>query len=135
MARPLKQIARYINDNAERLQLSRATVEATSVSTDRHWRGSRLRHPGKGRKGNRIKVWDLKGEIVLDHNAAETYRRNDEVERWLADWERGRRWAFDGWVDRNGVKAKPAFCDCPASDEPYMMMTVQHLPGCPRLEG
>jgi len=48
----------------------------------------RLRWPGKGRYGNRLIVRDEATQLVLlDHNAAETYRSNDEVESWLASWK------------------------------------------------
>jgi hypothetical protein len=61
-----------------------ATVEQGYCNTDRNIRGTRLRHPGKGRYGNKLVV--RKGDaIVFKHNAAETYRHNEEVERWLAD--------------------------------------------------
>ena len=43
----------------------------------------RLRHAGKGRRGNRLIVKDLTGRVVLDHNSAETYRSNSEVEAWI----------------------------------------------------
>lgn len=85
-ARRLKAIADWINENMQRLGY-RAVIERGFCNTDRHPKGVRWRIPGKGRHGNRIKVF--KGaDLVLDHNAAETYRSNDEVERWLE-----REWA------------------------------------------
>ncbi len=57
-------------------------VERSEVSTDRKIRGTRLRHPGKGRKGMRIIVRS-KGKIVLDHDNAETYRRTADVRDWM----------------------------------------------------
>ena len=53
-------------------------------NTDR--KVGRLRAPGKGRRGNRLIVQDDAGKVVLDHNSAETYRYNGEVEYWLTDW-------------------------------------------------
>jgi hypothetical protein len=84
-ARRLKAIAAYINATY-RTKL-RAAVERTTVSTDR--KIGRLCWPGKGRTGNRLIVKHVRtGKVLFDHNAAETYRSNDEVERWLADWEK-----------------------------------------------
>lgn len=90
MTRRLTTIAKWIN--AHRLVLGlRAEIVEGYCNTDR--KVGRLRSPGKGRTGNRLLVYPLhKGERdglgrfrpVLDHNAAETYRSNDEVERWLA---------------------------------------------------
>lgn len=48
--------------------------------------GTRLRRQGKGRKGHRFKVY-VRGverlSPIFDHNSGETYRCNDDVERWL----------------------------------------------------
>ncbi len=82
-------IAKWINENRPELV---ATVERIRVDTDR--KIGRLRWPGKGRWGNRIIVKRKRGgAVLLDHNGAETYRRNDEVEAWLAKYlaERKRR--------------------------------------------
>lgn len=38
---------------------------------------------GKGRIGTRIIVKDVDGELLLDHNNAETYRRTYEVRNWM----------------------------------------------------
>lgn len=70
-----------------------AKIERGYCNTDRQIPGTRLRSPGKGRYGNRIKVWKLTPDgrcpvldpPLLDHNSAETYRHNGEVEDWLAD--------------------------------------------------
>jgi hypothetical protein len=85
VARRLKTIARYINEtHGDKL---RAEVEQSYCNTDR--KVGRLRWPGKGRYGNRLIVTDVEtGRTLLDHDAAETYRRNDEVEYWLTKWER-----------------------------------------------
>lgn len=78
-ARRLKAIAKCINDNLAGYD---ARIENGFCSTDSKISGTRLRRPGKGRQGNRIIV--TKGsEVVLDHNSAETYRTNSEVEEWL----------------------------------------------------
>lgn len=79
--RTLRQVAAFINANPK-LGL-RAEVERGFASTDRKIRGTRLRHPGKGRWGSRIKVYDENGALLLDHNNAETYRRTEEVAEWL----------------------------------------------------
>ena len=80
-ARRLSTLAEAINKSGKFL----AMVEPGYCNTDRDISGTRLRRPGKGRRGNRIIVRDLAGKIVLDHNAAETYRYNGEVERWIKE--------------------------------------------------
>lgn len=104
-ARRLKEIAAWINENRPELL---ATIERGYCNTDRKIPGTRLRHAGRGRWGNRLIVrtrgrqtvvryngWGKKPwervtldhyTVVLDHNAAETYRQNSEVEQWLAEW-------------------------------------------------
>ena len=81
MARRLKAIARWINYN---LPEFRAEITRGYCSTDRKIPGTRLRHPGKGREGNRLIIYDREtNKVVLDHNSAETYRTNEEVEEWI----------------------------------------------------
>ena len=85
MARRLKSIAQHIN-----LTWSSYTAEIVEgyCNTDRKIPGSRLRHVGMGRTGNRLIVRDTRtGKIVFDHNAAETYRTNAEVEAWVRKME------------------------------------------------
>lgn len=101
----LSSIAAWINANTTLF----AEIEKGYSSTDRKIAGTRLIHPGKG-PGNRLKVFeceDHKWELIrlpfspyakvqparkypngplLDHNAAETYRSNDEVVRWLQNY-------------------------------------------------
>jgi hypothetical protein len=84
VARRLPTIARWINENVPEL---RARIESGYCNTDR--KIGRLRWPGKGRTGNRLIVERKRGGVVLDHNAAEAYRTNAEVERWLARWLAG----------------------------------------------
>jgi len=79
MARRLKTLAKEINN----LPGYTAEIVEGYCNTDR--KIGRLRSPGKGRYGNQLIVKDLQGNVVLDHNAAETYRYNEEVERWLED--------------------------------------------------
>lgn len=91
MARQLKTIVRYINENSEKLRI-RATIEASFVSTDRKIPGTRCRAPGKGIRGQRVQVFYLPtGEKVLDHNSAHAHRPTRKLEEWLTDWERGYR--------------------------------------------
>lgn len=57
-------------------------------STDRKITGTRLRRPGRGRRGSRLIVSPRirtgnPGQIVFEHNAAETYRTNQEVVDWI----------------------------------------------------
>jgi hypothetical protein len=77
----LRQMADFIND---RFPEWRARVESCQVSTDRKIPGTRLRHPGKGRYGNKLTVSETASyKIVFSHNAAETYRQNYEVCQWI----------------------------------------------------
>jgi hypothetical protein len=86
--RRLKTIAKWINEHlAPELH---AQVDSVFVNTDRPKpKGLRYRvHTGKGRHGNRLVVRDGSGNKLLDHNAAEAYRYNWEVEMWLDEWVR-----------------------------------------------
>lgn len=97
----LAVIAAWINEHTTML----AEITEGFCSTDRKLAGTRLIHKGKGRTGNHLKVYEClehKQELfrkpynpyreverkyspqpLLDHNAAETYRRNSDVIRWL----------------------------------------------------
>ncbi len=77
MARRLKAIAKFVNEETE----YKAEIIDGYCNTDR--KIGRLRVPGKGRRGNRIIIKDSFGNVLLDHNSAETYRYNEEVEEWL----------------------------------------------------
>jgi hypothetical protein len=79
VARRLKTLAKEIN------KLSGYTAEIVEgyCNTDSKIPGTRFRRQGKGRYGNRLIVKNAEGEVVLDHNAAETYRHNGEVEEWI----------------------------------------------------
>jgi len=77
MARRLKTLAAEIN----KLPNFRAVIVEGYCNTDR--KIGRLRSPGKGRTGNRLIVYDADELVVLDHNTADTYRCNAEVEDWL----------------------------------------------------
>jgi len=85
MARRLKTLAKEIN----KLPFYTAELVQGHCNTDSKIPGTRLRREGKGRYGNRLIVKDAKGVVVLDHNAAETYRCNKEVEDWLRYATRG----------------------------------------------
>lgn len=97
--RRLGAIAAWINANTAVLEL-RATTERGHCNTD--WKPAGFRYivrPGKGREGTRIKIFSTTSKatrgaahfgaaepgLLLDHNSAETYRHNFEVEKWLAD--------------------------------------------------
>ena len=81
----LTTLARYINDHLPGYE---AKIEEGYCDTDR--KAGRLRIQGRGRTGNRIKVRRrATGEVVLDHNSAETYRSNSEVVAWIARVEGG----------------------------------------------
>lgn len=73
-----------------------ASAEKSWSSTDQKIRGTRLRRPGKGRKGVRLllRLRDAKNEpdfwrkdttVIFRHDTAETYRRHDEARRWIID--------------------------------------------------
>lgn len=79
MALRLATLAKIINEaNAG----YRASIVEGYCNTDR--KVGRFRHPGKGRRGNRLIVKDAAGNVALDHNAAETYRTNSEVVYWMS---------------------------------------------------
>lgn len=59
----------------------RVRVERGFYNTDRSY--GRIRWPGKGRWGSQIIVTDSRGKVLLNHNNAETYRRTDEVRKWI----------------------------------------------------
>lgn len=96
----IKQMAAFINKWLPHLE---AHVSRTTVSTDRKYAGSRLRYPGAGRKGNIIEIYERPrkplARPIHSHNAAETYRHNGELVRWVAEqighkeaWKLERRW-------------------------------------------
>jgi hypothetical protein len=74
----LKEMGDFIN---ERLGY-KVRIEKGECNTDR--KAGRLRIPGKGRIGNRLIVTH-KGQVLLDHNSAETYRHNTEVAKWIIE--------------------------------------------------
>jgi hypothetical protein len=79
MALRLKTLAKLIN---QRVPGVRATIKPGYCNTDRKSRGCRyITHVGKGRRGNRLVVRRVQApyEVLLDHNAAETYRSNSEA--------------------------------------------------------
>jgi hypothetical protein len=78
-ARRLKALVQVINESGK----YRAEIVPGYYNTDR--KAGRLRIPGKGRTGNRLIVRSLKNDVVFDHNAADTYRCNGEVEVWVED--------------------------------------------------
>jgi len=105
----LATVAKWINENTTLV----ADMERGYCNTDRRIpnSGRHLRIPGKGRQGTRLKVWvsvqhrracvgpvttdeeralrEKHGRTSLhDHNAAETYRSNDEVVKWLKNFLR-----------------------------------------------
>lgn len=80
----LATIARWVNEQFPGWE---AHVERGYCNTDR--KIGRLRWPGKGRRGTRLIVRERgqsalsRDGLVLDHNAAETYRHNGEVLDWF----------------------------------------------------
>lgn len=80
MARRLNTLAKVINESSRGFS---ATVVPGRSNTDR--KVGRLRIPGKGREGNRLIVKNKKGQVVFDHNSAEPYRTNADVESWMQE--------------------------------------------------
>lgn len=80
MARRLKTIAKWINENLPELE---ARIDTMSERPYR--KGGRIIvWQGKTRTGNRLTVIRRKtGQPLLRHSSVETYRSNDEVERWV----------------------------------------------------
>ena len=98
-ARRLKTIAKYINESLKWAEYEAKVIEGYCNTDRKLGGGSRLIQPGKGRTGNRLVVRrKANKECVLDHNAAETYRTNDEVEQFVKRVE-------DGWVP-DGLNSK-----------------------------
>jgi hypothetical protein len=61
-----------------------ATITIGYCNTDRKPKGLRyITRKGKGRTGNHLIVRDKDGNLLLSHNAAETYRHNAEVVEWM----------------------------------------------------
>lgn len=109
----LKQLARLIEAAFPDL-VATAEPGRGYCNTDRDIPGTRLRRPGKGRTGTLLTVrrrlpktcsgrshdyrlgescsycGERRDGIVFQHNAAETYRRNQDVVDWIAA-ERNRR--------------------------------------------
>lgn len=94
----LEEIATLVNEHFPKGYS--AEVTRSWSSTDRKLTGTRLRHPGKGRRGNRLVV--KRGtEVVVDHDSSETYRENGEALEKVARLakhpdahEFARRWAW-----------------------------------------
>jgi len=82
--RSLKKLAEWINENSKEYK---AEIVEGYCNTDRQlYAGSRIRVPGQGRYGNKIVIRDRKSnKVVKEHNSAETYRRNYEIEEWVYD--------------------------------------------------
>lgn len=91
----LKAMAAFIMEQWPHL---RAVVDEWECNTDRN--AGRLRIPGKGRTGNRLRVY-RQGEAqpILDHNSAETYRQNWEVADIILAKLDGRTIQWDRFVN------------------------------------
>jgi hypothetical protein len=94
----LAQIATLVNEHFPKGYT--AEVISSWSSTDRKIPGTRQRHPGKGRRGNRLFV-RLNGALLVDHDSSETYRENGEALEKVARLighpsagDFGRRWAW-----------------------------------------
>jgi len=80
--RRLATLAKWINENSKQYK---AEIIEGYCNTDRQlYAGSRIRIEGKGREGNKIIIRDKEtNKIVKEHNSAETYRYNYEIEDWV----------------------------------------------------
>lgn len=83
----IRSLAKEIN---QKWPVLTVIVEPSIASTDR--KVGRLRIPGKGRRGTRIKVygWSTEpgklGPLLLSHDNAETYRHTGEVRAWIEQY-------------------------------------------------
>lgn len=117
MARRLSTIAKDINDNCDGFT---AVIERGYCNTDR--KIGRLRWPGKGREGTRLIVRNANGKVVFDHNAAETYRTNAEVEAWLA--------GLKDQIEKNGPQLRTFCPHCRVKLQTEMRHPLGHCPKC-----
>lgn len=86
----------------------------------------------RGKNGAASYWW---AECLLRKQKHGQYDLIRETGRVYPNADAAQKAAFDHWrVMQPKAKRSPAFCTCPASDEPYMQMRIQHLPGCPRGE-
>ena len=88
-----RQLASWIN--AQKIVDDRgrsvvAHVDQIRTNTDRRIRGTRLRHPGKGRQGLVLEIWPIGADTwrpdqrLYRHTSSETYRRHAEARAWIA---------------------------------------------------
>lgn len=80
-------LARFIREMWPELTV---TLEPWTTSTDRKLTGTRLVHPGKGRKGKRLEVRcrppgrdPYNHGVILRHESGEAYRHNGNVCEWI----------------------------------------------------
>lgn len=79
----LKKLCQFINDSGK--FKARLDFE-NNIYKDRHLTGTRLRSEGiREYKGNILKIYDLQGNLVKEHDSTETYRQNWEVCHWIRD--------------------------------------------------
>lgn len=79
MARRIKTLAKIIENLGFQVEVCKG-----HCNTDRKIHYGRIRIPGRGRDGTRLIVRNKRGDVVFDHNSAETYRCNQEVEDWIS---------------------------------------------------
>lgn len=80
-----RQLAQYVNRTFPKLI---AIVVQSYSNTDRKLPGTRLIHPGKGRRGLRLTVMtrDSRHTVLFEHDMSETYRSHDEARKWVQQW-------------------------------------------------
>lgn len=83
----LRTICNWVNETTAVTKLGfSATLEKSWTNTDRDIPGTRLRHPGKGRDGWKLRVYRraiTATMLCFEHDSSGTYRRNDEALRHL----------------------------------------------------
>jgi hypothetical protein len=90
-----KQLAAWINTDPVASKLLRAEVAPSWSSTDQPVRGTRLRKPGRGRKGVKVTLYPRSRDtfrantIIYTHDTSQTYRKHAEARAWVADFLNG----------------------------------------------
>jgi hypothetical protein len=74
----LIELARFISE------VMKLKVELAESWSDTDRSIGRLRSPGKGRHGKRLKVFK-NDQLIFDHDSSETYRHNTDVCHWILE--------------------------------------------------
>jgi hypothetical protein len=87
-----RQLAAWINTTMlvdDRGLAVGAVATPIKTSTDTRVAGTRLRRPGRGRRGVLLEIWllnpdDLPEACLYRHESSQTYRRHEEARVWVA---------------------------------------------------